>query len=488
MTSRPWLRHPVGSLALALAATLTACESLVDPSPLAEPPSLTVLPDADASSAVVLGPARFIRGKGKPVTEHVAVTDPDLGGFEPPFTLRVRNGDENGAHRVSAAWIYFDGHLLFGPADFSQHVATLSAEVPLTVSSHMGVRIAGAPGGFLDIWIEGVRRTSDILFTSGDDGSLDVWGIRVDGTGRVNLTAVSHDPDGVHDDVGGKWSPDGSTILFASDKSGVPRKLYLMDADGRNARPLNANAVTELDPYWGADGTKVYYGRNPRFPTTDGAGCAPCPFWELYEYDLLTDQETRLTNNSSRDEHAVASPDGTLLAFRRAERPFDCCNPTSVWIMDIDGGNARRITANNGQYESPFSWDRVSGRILTMWGREVVLMDVDGNAEQLTSGGIPQAGVAFSPDGRTILLGRRDGTYFLDIETRAVTPFLTGPGIQDPSDWNPQGRSLDAAIPASSRSWGTLDRGGALAAAAALPPGTASWDLEACSVAPAADD
>jgi TolB protein len=284
---------------------------------------------------------------------------------------------------------------------------------------------------------EGIWLGPEILFSSDMDGSFDVWGINLDGTGRVNLSRVSQDPDGIYEDVGGEWSPDGSKILFRSNKGPVPYKTYIMDADGSNAHALTSNAYTEIDPTWGADGTKVYYGRNSAYPTTTGAGCTPCPFWEIYEYDLTTGQETRLTSNSSRDEMAVASPDGRFIAFRRGERSNDCCNATNLWVMDADGGNQRQLSPSNGLYESAFDWDPISNRILTYWnsGSDLVLMDIEGNTEHLATG--VGVGAAFSPDGSKILLSRNRDMYIFDIDTRQVTPFLVEPGAQDASDWGP---------------------------------------------------
>lgn len=281
----------------------------------------------------------------------------------------------------------------------------------------------------------------DILYGSDAAGSRDIWGARVDGTGRINLSAVSHDPDGIYEELGARWSPDGSAIVFTSNKSGVGRKTYLMKADGTHAHPLNANGLFETDPFWGSDGTKIYYGRNPRFPTSDGRGCAPCPFWELYEYDVMTGTERRLTDNVSRDEHAVTSPDGRLVAFRRAERPLDCCNPTSVWVMRADGSGQRRLSPDNGRYETPRAWGPVSDRILTDWSGEIVLMDLWGGTEQLTSGGGTKGSAGFSPDGTTILFTQNGDLYFLDIATRAITPFLVEPGPQFASDWRPTGHN-----------------------------------------------
>ncbi len=296
---------------------------------------------------------------------------------------------------------------------------------------------------------EGFGDPGEILFSSSVDGSFDTWAISLDGTVRTNLSRVSHDPNGIFEDGGGRWSPDGSRIMFTSNKTpGVPRKIFIMNADGSDAQPMNNNANTEVDPSWGGDGTRIYYGRNPRFPATTGAGCGPCPFWEIYEYNLTTGQETRLTFNNSRDEHAVASPDGNFIAFRRAERPNDCCNPTSVWIMDIDGQNQRRLSPNNNQYETPLDWDPVNNKILTAWSSAVVLMDPDGTAEQLITGA---TGAAFSPDGTTILVDVGADIYFLDIATRRLTPFLVEPGAQHPSDWRATGNATSLARAAMSR-------------------------------------
>ena len=290
--------------------------------------------------------------------------------------------------------------------------------------------------------VQAVPGGQEILFGSSADGSPDTWAIDADGRNRVNLSRVSHDPNSIYTDGSARWSPDGTKILFVSNKTGVGKKVFIMDPDGSNAHPLNANNNFENDPFWGADGTKIYYGRNPAFPI-GGGGCGPCPFWEIYEYDLNTDQETRLTFNNSRDEHAVASPDGNFIAFAHAERPNDCCNPRDVWIMDADGQNQRPLTAVNGRYETPRDWDPVNNKILTDWQigcshsscSEVVLMDPDGTAERLTFNNIAEGGAAFSPDGSTILLGRQGDIYLLDIATRQVMPFIVEPGDQSPSDW-----------------------------------------------------
>ena len=55
--------------------------------------------------------------------------------------------------------------------------------------------------------------------------------VDADGTGRRALT------DNDRQDFFPSWSPDGSTIVFSSDRDGAV-ELYLMDADGGNQRRL----------------------------------------------------------------------------------------------------------------------------------------------------------------------------------------------------------------------------------------------------------
>ena len=77
--------------------------------------------------------------------------------------------------------------------------------------------------------------TGEIVFTRHVRGAAkaDVWAVRVDGSGLRRLTR-----DGVSFDAA--VSPDGRWIAYASGRgNGADEpELYVMDADGRNARRL----------------------------------------------------------------------------------------------------------------------------------------------------------------------------------------------------------------------------------------------------------
>ena len=51
------------------------------------------------------------------------------------------------------------------------------------------------------------------------------------------------------------WSPDGSKIVFWSNRDGK-KEIYVMDSDGSNVTRLTNNLADEFNPKWSPDGTK----------------------------------------------------------------------------------------------------------------------------------------------------------------------------------------------------------------------------------------
>ncbi len=106
-----------------------------------------------------------------------------------------------------------------------------------------GTRIAfwGCPGSF----------SSDC--TPGDEEDLDIWVVNTDGMNLNNLTKDSPEGDS-HPD----WSPDGNQIVFDSWRSGKA-DIYIMQADGRNVRPLTSSKSNNTEPKWSPDGKWIAY-------------------------------------------------------------------------------------------------------------------------------------------------------------------------------------------------------------------------------------
>src|SRR5437899_2932200 len=66
-----------------------------------------------------------------------------------------------------------------------------------------------------------------LAFVSDESGNLDIFTMKLDGTGKTNLTANSSAVD-----VSPDWSPDGQKIVFVSRRDSGNREIYVMDADG----------------------------------------------------------------------------------------------------------------------------------------------------------------------------------------------------------------------------------------------------------------
>jgi Tol biopolymer transport system component len=157
------------------------------------------------------------------------------------------------------------------------------------------------------------------------------------------------------------FSPDGSRILFVSDRDGDP-DIYVMDADGRNVRQLTDAAGYDGGPFFSPDGAWIAY-RTDRLEKdalqihvmradgsgdtaiTAGKGVHWAPFWhptrpwliwtgadhsdptQRPNYDLWivryeataagfrTTAPVRLTDHPSADVLPAFSPDGTRLLW-----------------------------------------------------------------------------------------------------------------------------------------------------------------------------
>jgi Tol biopolymer transport system component len=131
--------------------------------------------------------------------------------------------------------------------------------------------------------------------------TVDIWKLRPDGSGAVNLTGGGAANNGFP-----HFSPDGRQIVFRSGRDGN-HELYLMNADGSNPRRLTHHAATDTMPAFSPDGKQVAFTSN-----REGNH-------ELYLLDLEGEGKPgelrRLTHSPGFDTHPVFSPDGRWLVF-----------------------------------------------------------------------------------------------------------------------------------------------------------------------------
>ena len=95
----------------------------------------------------------------------------------------------------------------------------------------------------------------------------------------------------------GLYSPDGSKIVFASDRGGGSYDIHIMNPDGSNLVNLtNSTLRDNRHPRWSPDGSQIVFDS-----ARDGKT-------EIYMMEVDGSNQTRLTNNNSVDTEASWSP------------------------------------------------------------------------------------------------------------------------------------------------------------------------------------
>ena len=128
-----------------------------------------------------------------------------------------------------------------------------------------------------------------------------------------------------------------------------------------------------------------------------------------------------------------------------ASPPID---PPSLWVMDADGENHRRLMRYTPTHGPAIEWSPDS-RYLVMESNEGLVVAVDGSGRrQLSQSG---AGWVYypkwSPDGSRVAFSREDGDfnmdiYTVDVESGETTRLTTHPRADSHPEWSPDGSRL----------------------------------------------
>jgi TolB protein len=142
--------------------------------------------------------------------------------------------------------------------------------------------------------------------------------------------------DGKSDDRFADWSPDGTQIVFNSQRDGN-WEIYVMNADGTDPRRLTDNTVNDFFPDWSPDGTQIAFFVMPANLAARGQ--------DLYVMNVDGSDVRRLTETQTIvDEDPVWSPDGKRLAFQS-----DRDGNFEIYVINVDGTNEQRLTRNRSQ-------------------------------------------------------------------------------------------------------------------------------------------
>ncbi len=122
-----------------------------------------------------------------------------------------------------------------------------------------------------------------LIFTNNSTGNNDIYRMHLASGRMENLT--NHPANDEHGDL----SADGQKLLFSSNRFDDNQDIVIMDLNTGFVTNLTKTPQLELIARWGNDPNIIYYGSNK-----DGD-------WELYQYDLESQEHQRLTNNPGFD-------------------------------------------------------------------------------------------------------------------------------------------------------------------------------------------
>jgi len=96
-----------------------------------------------------------------------------------------------------------------------------------------------------------------------------------------------------------KWSPDGKTLAFTSQRDGEPG-IWLISAEGGKAVKLETWLSGDHHISWSPDGSHITFDAGPEGPPN------------IYTIPSKGGNPKRLSSNQMPDFHPCWSPDGTM--------------------------------------------------------------------------------------------------------------------------------------------------------------------------------
>ena len=142
---------------------------------------------------------------------------------------------------------------------------------------------------------------SEIVYASNEDGNMNLYVMKADGSGVRQITKTSSSYNG-----GPFFSPDNKEIIFRADRDRPDYlQLFLINSDGTKERQLTNNGAVNWAPYWHPKGDIIAY-------TTSIHGHR---HYEIYLLNVKTGKEYRLTHNPTFDGLPAFSPDGSKILW-----------------------------------------------------------------------------------------------------------------------------------------------------------------------------
>ena len=279
-------------------------------------------------------------------------------------------------------------------------------------STGEGPMTSVAANGFGPTWSPDGRQ---ILFLRFAGGQPDIYSVSSSGKDERRLTTGGVGINGFYLLPATKygrnfcWSPNGDAIVYTSRASGLT-DLWSVDADGSNPKPLSANTdpnQSVYEPVCGPDGRIAFAAENRQDPSNT---------WSLWVRDNDTTKLLLQTKSLLRPIGWFGDGDDLLVAHAEEEGAIVHGYPITVKLVRVSRDGQRRPV---GTLKSTYFWTvhlANDSRTIAYISDEdkadnIWLTDISGGpARKLTSNKEPKLffpNLNWSPDGKTIYFGKQ---------------------------------------------------------------------------------
>jgi Tol biopolymer transport system component len=246
---------------------------------------------------------------------------------------------------------------------------------------------------------------SQIVFQSNRSGAWVLHRMNADGSDIIPLTTEQNHA------VTPSWSPDGNWIAYVTALEGQMEDIYLMRPDGSGKTNLTGTPnINESHPHWAPDSRSIIF--NATADVSDDGN------EEIYEMNINGSGIIRRTNLDGWDTFASISPDGDKILWRHVLTSDSVGNDlwdSEVYVMNRDGSDIMNLSNSSG-FDGYPTWSPDGSKILFVSERsgteQIYVIDVDGeNLERLIESTDIDARPCWSADGARIVFNReRNGS------------------------------------------------------------------------------
>jgi Tol biopolymer transport system component len=298
-----------------------------------------------------------------------------------------------------------------------------------------------------------------------------------------------------------RWSPDGHTIAFVSNREDEKQsQIFLIPVDGGEAAKLTELEGSTRALEWSPDGESLLLNFRSKdaeaverekdsqkkelgvvsrhitrlFYKADGSGYVPEERWHIWTVDAASGEATQLTEEEFDENTPTWSPDGKTILFasNRHEDPDAHLDAVELYTIPAGGGELTQIetghdkSKSNPVYSPDGEWIAYLGRRLSGSFYQNTCLYLapaaGGQARNLTKdhdlhissstindvgGSPPASSPQWSPDGKQIYIQvTRQGNQlilavspFPEVE---IAPVLDGKGVHGAFSLNESGQQL----------------------------------------------